>query len=175
MRRRGLWPEGKVKAGMQDDMLLLIRGIIMGLGIWRCSVAGVGALVVCAGAFAQSAAQGQNAPATSQGAATTSADGNHRISFTFDYDFRNTPACTKKVATHCVKQFVLYDLSAGIRKKTMLGTAPLPEHPKGLMHVSATTDPILFDPGRHLIAVSAEMEDGTQSDPRRCTTIVIVP
>ncbi|HTQ97976.1 MAG TPA: hypothetical protein VMH89_14285 [Candidatus Acidoferrum sp.] len=146
----------------------------MASGIWRSLVGGIAALVMTAGPFAQTPASGQNPPASSQ-TAPAAADGKHRISFTFDYDFRNTPACTKKTATHCVKRFVLYDLSAGIEKKTTLGTAPLPEHPKGLMHVSATTDPILFDPGRHLIAVSAEMDDGTQSDPRRCTTIVKVP
>jgi hypothetical protein len=103
-------------------------------------------------------------------------EGMHRISFKFDYDFGSSPACSKKVTTKCVQQFVLYDISAGIDKPTKLGTVPLPEHTKGLVKgITATTEPILFNPGRHMIAVVAKMADGSESDLRRCTTIVKIP
>ena len=103
-------------------------------------------------------------------------EGTHRISFKFDYDFRETPACSKKVETKCVRQFALYDLSAGLDKKTKLGTAAVPEHAKGLVKgIAATTEPLLFNREKHLIGVAAEMADGTESDPRKCTTAVTIP
>jgi hypothetical protein len=112
----------------------------------------------------------------STGAWPQAQEGTHRISFKFDYDFRETPACSKKVETKCVRQFVLYDLSAGVEKKTKLGTVAVPEHAKGVVKgISATTEPLLFNSGKHLIGVAAEMADGTESDPRKCTTAVRIP
>jgi hypothetical protein len=102
--------------------------------------------------------------------------GKHRITFSFDYDFQASPPCSDKVKKKCVKLFVLYDLSAGIAKRTKLGTVAVPDHAAGLMKgISAMTDPILFNPGRHLIGVVAQMADGTESDYRKCTTIVTIP
>jgi hypothetical protein len=109
-------------------------------------------------------------------AAQEAAETTHRISFKFDYDFHGTPACTKKMKTRCVQEFVLYDISVGIDKPTKLGTVPVPEHAKGLMKgITATTEPLVFNPGRHMISVVARMNDGTESNLLLCTTIVRVP
>ena len=100
----------------------------------------------------------------------------HKISFTFDYDFRVTPACSPKVKQVCVQQFNFYDISAGIPKRTKLGSIPVPAGATGLVKgISFTTESFLFNPGRHMVAVSAQMPNGLESDLSKCTTIVKIP
>jgi hypothetical protein len=100
----------------------------------------------------------------------------HKISFTFDYDFSVTPACPQEVKKTCVQQFNFYDISQGIQKRVKLGSMPVPTGAKGFVKgISATTDPILFNSGRHMVAVSAQMVDGSESDPSKCATIVKIP
>ena len=100
----------------------------------------------------------------------------HTISCTFDYDFRITPACSPKVTEGCVQQFNLYDISAGIPKRAKLGSIPVPAGASGFVKgISATTDPLLFESGRHLLAVTAQMPNGLESDFTKCTTIVKIP
>ena len=97
----------------------------------------------------------------------------HKITFTFDYDFRVTPPCSRKVTHGCVQQFNFYDISQGIPKRIKLGSTPAPvgasEVVKG---ISATTEPLLFASGKHMVAVSAQMSDGSESDLSKCATIV---
>jgi hypothetical protein len=100
----------------------------------------------------------------------------HTISCTFDYDFRITPACSPKVTEGCVQQFNLYDISAGIPKRVKLASIPVPAGASGFVKgISATTDPLLFESGRHLLAVTAQMPNGLESDFTKCTTIVKIP
>lgn len=100
----------------------------------------------------------------------------HKIAFTFSYDFRQTPACSRKIKQACVQQFNFYDISAGLAKRVKLGSVPIPAHAKGfLKNISGTSDAILFNPGHHMLAVAAQMPDGSESDLRRCTTIVKIP
>jgi hypothetical protein len=100
-------------------------------------------------------------------------EGSHRISFTFNYDFRSTPACSKKLKAGCVEKFNIYDISVGIDKRTMLGSIAVPAHARGMMKgIRATTEPIEFNAGKHLLAVAAVMADGSESDLRKCETIV---
>lgn len=100
----------------------------------------------------------------------------HTITLTFDYDFRLTPACSSKITQDCVQQFVGYDISAGVAKRTKLGVIPLPSNPKGLVRrISGTTPPLLFESGKHLFAVTAQMPNGKESDPDSCTAWADVP
>jgi hypothetical protein len=100
----------------------------------------------------------------------------HKISFTFNYDFRITPACSRDVKKACVQQFNFYDISQGIAKRVKLGSMPVPDGASGFVQgISATTEPLLFNSGRHLLAVSAQMPDGSESDLSKCTTIVKIP
>jgi hypothetical protein len=39
----------------------------------------------------------------------------HSVTVTFDYNFGLTPTCSEKVTEKCVKQFNVYDISAGRR------------------------------------------------------------
>jgi len=98
----------------------------------------------------------------------------HTISLTFDYDFTVTPACSPKMRLGCVQQFNFYDISTGNRER--LGSVSVPTGATGkVTGISATSEPFLFGPGRHRLAVSAQMPDGTESDLSKCTTIVKIP
>ena len=100
----------------------------------------------------------------------------HTITFTFDYDFSITPACSPKITKACIQHFNFYDISQGISKRVKLGSTSVPTGATGFRPgISGTTDPILFNSGRHLVAVSAQMPDGTESDLRKCATIVKIP
>jgi len=100
----------------------------------------------------------------------------HTISFTFDYDFRVTPACSPKVTQECVQQFNFYDISMGIANREKLGSIPVPAGATGLVKgISAKTESFLFGRGRHRLAVSAQMSNGEESDLSKCTTIVKIP
>jgi hypothetical protein len=100
----------------------------------------------------------------------------HKITFTFDYDFGVTPACSPKVKQACVQQFNFYDISVGIPKRTKLGSMPVPAGATGpVKGISFTTEPFLFNSGRHMVAVSAQMPNGAESDLSKCTTIVRIP
>jgi hypothetical protein len=50
----------------------------------------------------------------------------HAITFTFDYDFRLTPACSPTATQDCVQQFNLYEISPGIPNRVRLGSIPAP-------------------------------------------------
>jgi len=97
----------------------------------------------------------------------------HKITLTFDYDFRITPACSPDVKEACVQQFNVYDISAGIPKRVKLDSFPVPAGATGFVKViSVTTKPRLFNPGRHMLAVSAQLANGMESDLSKCTAIV---
>ena len=100
----------------------------------------------------------------------------HKITFTFDYDFKVTPACSRKVAHGCVQQFNFYDISQGIPKRIKLGSTPVPTGASGIVKgISATTESLVFASGKHKVAVSAQMSDGSESDLSKCATIVEIP
>jgi hypothetical protein len=100
----------------------------------------------------------------------------HKISITFNYDFSGTPVCPAKNAKSCVTQFNLYDISAGIQKKTKLMSFPPPAGANGnVKGITATTPLLVFEPGKHRLAVTAQMSKGDESDPNRCTIWVDVP
>ena len=96
----------------------------------------------------------------------------HRITFKFDYDFRVTPACSSQVKQECIQQFNLYEISDGISNRKKLGSIPAPAGATGYVKwISVTTKPYLWVPGKHRLAVSAQMPNGQESDLSKCTTI----
>jgi len=100
----------------------------------------------------------------------------HKISFTFDYDFRVTPACSSEVKQACVQQFNFYDISTGIPNRVKLGSLLAPAGATAFVKgISFTTESLLFDSGKHRLAVSARMPNGSESDLSKCTTIVKIP
>lgn len=97
----------------------------------------------------------------------------HTITVRFDYNFGIIPACSSEVKLPCIQQFNLYDISAGIPKRVKLGSIPVPSGATGLLKgISGTSESHAFHSGKHLIAVSAQMPNGDESDLSECTTIV---
>lgn len=100
----------------------------------------------------------------------------HTIRFTFNYDFGITPGCSKKVKVVCVQQFNFYDISQGPDQRVKLGSMPAKPGAKKLQkNVSGTSDPQVFNPGRHRVAVAAQLSDGRESDVRQCSVVVTIP
>jgi hypothetical protein len=102
--------------------------------------------------------------------------GQHTVTVTFNYDFRQTPACTAKITQNCVQQFVAYDISAGAKNATMLFPIALPAKPVGAVQGITGTSPKLdFESGQHLISVTAQGPSGRQSRKSVCTTWITIP
>jgi hypothetical protein len=100
----------------------------------------------------------------------------HKITVTFDYDFWLNPACSPEVTEGCVQQFNIYEISQGVAKRVKLASIPVPPDATGIVHgISGTTEPVLFDTGRHRIAVSAQRPNGSESDLSKCAIVVAVP
>lgn len=97
----------------------------------------------------------------------------HKITVKFDYDFRIIPACSQEAKMPCIQQFNFYDISAGIPKRVRLGSISAPSGASGLVKgIVGTSELLLFSHGKHMIAVSAQMPNGAESDLSGCTTIV---
>jgi hypothetical protein len=100
----------------------------------------------------------------------------HSITLKFDYDFRIMPACVSGVEKNCVAQFNVYDITAGVAKRTKLASIPVPSGARGFVKgILVTTPSLLFEVGKHLLAVTAQTPDGTESDATKCTTWVEFP
>ncbi len=97
----------------------------------------------------------------------------HKIRFTFSYDFGITPPCSSTVKERCVQQFNFYEISPGISNRAKLGSIPAPAHATGFVKdITGTTKSFLFTSGRHMVAVSAQMPDGSESDLSQCTKTI---
>ena len=106
----------------------------------------------------------------------TTSHGTHTVTVTFDYDFRQTPACTSKLTSHCVSQFIAYDISVSAKTPTLLFPIPLPTNPTGLAKgITKAGPPLDFESGKHIIAVSAMSPDGSHSKRNLCTTPITIP
>lgn len=100
----------------------------------------------------------------------------HTIEISFNYDFRLTPACSPKAKGACVQEFVLYDISAGVSKRSKLMEIPVPRGATGLVKgITATTPPLVFESGKHLLAVVARMPNGVESKTGSCNVWVTIP
>jgi len=100
----------------------------------------------------------------------------HSITVKFDYDFEVNPACNSKVTKDCVRQFNLYDISRGAAKRTKLASFPVPVGASGVMKgIAFTTPPMPLGAGNHVLAVTAQMPGGQESDVSKCITSVKSP
>jgi hypothetical protein len=90
--------------------------------------------------------------------------------------FRLTPACVSGMEKVCVERFDVYDISAGLDKRTKLASLLVPSGAKGVVKgISVTTPSLLFESGKHLLAVTAHTPEGQESDPLKCATWVELP
>lgn len=100
----------------------------------------------------------------------------HAITVKFVYDFAATPPCSPTITAKCVRQFALYDISGGVTKRIKLTSIPVPpDASRRAARISGTTPLLLFEPGKHLLAVVAQTPQGTESNPNDCTVWVEIP
>lgn len=96
-----------------------------------------------------------------------------RVSVSFDYDFRLTPPCSPTLTRKCVKQFNVYDISGGGRIRLL--SIPAPPGAVGFVKgIRGTSLPLRLAAGEHILGVTAQSPEGSESDPSLCTTTVIV-
>jgi len=119
----------------------------------------------------QPASQGQSGQATPAAAHSL-----HFVTVKFDYDFGKTPACSAKVKTACVEEFVAYDISAGVKNRSKLFEIGLPAKPIGFVPGITGKSPkkLDFESGKHWISVVAREPDGTESRHKACTTWIVI-
>jgi hypothetical protein len=103
----------------------------------------------------------------------------HVIAVKFDYDFGKTRACTKKIKTKCVQQFVIYNVyldAHNQERRIKLGEIPLPENARGVVKgITGKTPPLPFSSGEHKIVVVAEEPGNVQSSPQASSVMVNIP
>jgi hypothetical protein len=97
----------------------------------------------------------------------------HTIAVQFVYDFAATPPCSPAQTAKCVQQFALYDISGGAEKRIKLTSIAVPpDAARRVARISGSTPLLLFEPGKHLLAVVAQTPQGTESNPNDCTVWV---
>lgn len=105
-----------------------------------------------------------------------SSSSKHSVTVTFDYDFGITPACSEKAVKNCVKEFVVYDISAGVQNRTKLFSFPPDPGAKGMVKgVTGTSPKLQFESGKHLISVVAQNPAGVESNVKAAKTWIEVP
>jgi hypothetical protein len=98
----------------------------------------------------------------------------HIVTVTFDYDFTANHACSAAVKKKCVAQFNVYDISGG--KPYKLFTISAPSGASGpVKGITGDSQPLLFESGKHLFAVTAQTAGGEESSPRACSAWASVP
>lgn len=99
--------------------------------------------------------------------------GQHTITATLNYDFTTDNACSASVATGCVKQFNVYDLSGSAPVKLFSIAAPSGAT-SPVTGITGTSSALTLKSGSHSFGATAQMADGTESDPNACTATALV-
>ena len=96
----------------------------------------------------------------------------HTVIATLDYDFKHLHSCSEKETTNCVKQFNIYELTGGPTPMRKLFSFPAPSGEKKLKKkITGISGAVDLMPGVHMFGASAEMADGSESDPKACTAL----
>jgi len=97
----------------------------------------------------------------------------HTITATLNYDFTADNACTATATTGCVKQFNIYDLSGPAPAKLFSIAAPSGANGP-VTGITGTSAALTLRSGSHTFGATAQMADGTESDPNACTATALV-
>lgn len=132
-------------------------------GRWRCSLRpGLVILGAVLAGWGLTSARGQAQAA--QAPPQNDPANQHTITVRFNYDFQKNPSCAEKPTLKtCIKQFVVYDISN--QRRLRLFSIPVPDGARGFVKgIKGQSPTRIFLPGTHLIAVTAQTEDGMESD-----------
>jgi hypothetical protein len=97
----------------------------------------------------------------------------HTITATLNYDFTSDNACSATVTTDCVKQFNIYDLSGAAPLKLFSVAAPSGAN-SAVSGITGSSSALALRSGSHSFGATAQMADGTESDPNACTATALV-
>ena len=97
----------------------------------------------------------------------------HTITATLNYDFTSDNACSATVTTGCMKQFNIYDLSGSTPVKLFSIAAPSGAN-SAVSGITGTSAALTLRSGSHSFGATAQMADGTESDPNACTATALV-
>ena len=111
--------------------------------------------------------------ATAMALSAFAAPPQHTITATLSYDFTTDNACTSTVTTGCVKQFNIYDLSGATPVKLFSIAAPSGAN-SAVTGITGSSGPLTLKSGSHTFGATAQMADGTESDPNACTATALV-
>jgi hypothetical protein len=108
-------------------------------------------------------------------ASCTRTDSNkHIVSVTFDYDFTKNPSCSPTILTGCIARFNVYDVGTGKPIKLFSIPAPPGAH-SPFKDMVGKSQPLTIARGKHMLAVSAQMSSGEESNMQECTVGTILP
>jgi hypothetical protein len=93
----------------------------------------------------------------------------HTVSVTLNYDFTVDNACSSTVTTGCVKQFNIYDTTGG-GTPVKLFSIPTPSGANSAVTgITGSQSGLTLKAGVHTFAATAQMADGTESNPNAST------
>jgi hypothetical protein len=91
-----------------------------------------------------------------------------RVTVTFNYDFNLSHPCSLTLTKNCVKRFNVYDTTDDKHEKLFSISVPL-DATGFVKGITGTSPPLSLRAGEHIIAVTAQEPDGTESDSGACT------
>lgn len=96
------------------------------------------------------------------------ATGQHTVAVTLNYDFTTDAACSPTVTKSCLQQFNIYDMTTGTAVKLFSVTAPAGANGP-VNGITGTSGPLSLASGVHVFGATAQMADGTESNPNGST------
>jgi hypothetical protein len=104
------------------------------------------------------------------GATVVAAAGSqHTVSVTLNYDFSVDNACSSSATTGCVKQFNIYDVTGGGTPVKLFSIAAPSGANSAVTGITGTSGLVTLKSGVHTFAATAQMADGTESNPNGST------
>jgi hypothetical protein len=100
--------------------------------------------------------------------AAKAAPGQHTVAVTLNYDFTTDGACSSTVTKGCVQQFNIYDVTTGTPVKLFTVTAPAGASGP-VTGITGTSALLTLRSGVHVFGATAQMADGTESNPNAST------
>lgn len=97
----------------------------------------------------------------------------HTLTVNITFNFANVPGCTSAQTTGCIKQFNVYNVTAGA--KTLIFSIPAPAAAATSQVVTATSPTFAAMPGNVVFAFTAATPDPLESAAVNSTVPVPVP
>jgi hypothetical protein len=98
----------------------------------------------------------------------------HKLTVTLDYDFSSKHGCKPKGPIWCVEQFNIYELKGGARPVKLFSILAPSGAKKAVTGITGTSGWLTMSDGVHTFGATAEMGDGSESDPSACTATATV-